>query len=154
MRSFEPKMKKYWFDILIYGLSLGLLLTAIQFFQYKLVFLHGAFDWYAAVIAIVFCTLGIWAGYQLTQKKKASAGAQPTDAFEVSSEAIEKLGITPRELEVLQLIANGHSNQEIAQLLFVSLNTVKTHISNVLSKLNAQRRTQAIQRAKDEGLLP
>ena len=73
MRSFEPKMKKYWFDILIYGLSLGLLLTAIQFFQYKLVFLHGAFDWYAAVIAIVFCTLGIWAGYQLTQKKHESS---------------------------------------------------------------------------------
>ena len=143
-------MKKYWWDILVYGLSLGLLLAALQAFQYKWIILKNAVEWYAGLIALLFTAVGIWAGIKLTGKKQAPATPHPPPSPEA---AMLKLGITPRELEVLQLMEKGHSNQEIADRLFVSLNTVKTHISNVLSKLQAERRTQAIQRAKSLGLL-
>ncbi len=99
-------------------------------------------------------SLGIWAGQKIIRKKVTPDTIVPPPAFQSSEAAMAKFGITPRELEVLQLIALGHSNQEIADQLFVSLNTIKTHISNVLAKLDAERRTQAIQKAKTLGLLP
>ena len=146
---FASFMKKYWSDILMYGLTLGLLLAALEVLQYKWIFLKNSTDLYVGIIAVLFLAVGLWAGNKLYGKK----GAARNEPFEVSEAAIAKLGITPRELEVLQLMAQGHSNQQIAEQLFVSLNTVKTHISNVLSKLNAARRTQAIQKAKTLGLI-
>ena len=142
-----------WANILLYGLVLGLLLAALQFFQYRLVVMEHAEEWYIGLIALLFTGLGIWAGGKLTRKKPADDSPVVTTAFRPKEEVLEKLGITPREMEVLELIALGLSNQEIADQLFVSLNTVKTHTSNVLSKLDAQRRTQAIQKAKELGLL-
>ncbi len=145
-------MKKYWTNILLYGLSLGLLLAALQFFQYKWVFVKNAVEWYAGLVALLFSAVGIWAGQKFSKKQPilvaaATAPMQPDEA------ALARLGITPRELEVLQLMAQGHSNQQIADQLYVSLNTVKTHISNLLSKLDAARRTQAIQKAKALGII-
>jgi NarL family two-component system response regulator LiaR len=147
-------MKKFWSNILIYGLSLGLLLAGLQVFQYKWVYIKNATEWYAGLIAVLFTVIGIWAGQKLIRKKVTPDTIVPPPAFQSSEAAMAKFGITPRELEVLQLIALGHSNQEIADQLFVSLNTIKTHISNVLAKLDAERRTQAIQKAKTLGLLP
>ncbi len=144
-----------WATILLYGLALGLLLAALQFFQYRLVVLEHAVEWYVGLVALLFMVLGIWAGRKLTAKRPAREAAPPASPtlLRPKEEVLEKFGITPREYEVLQLIAQGLSNQEIADRLFVSLNTVKTHTSNVFGKLDAQRRTQAIQKAKTLGLL-
>ena len=142
-----------WATILLYGLVLGLLLAALQFFQYRLVIMEHAAEWYVGMVALLFTGVGIWAGKKLTNKKKAEGSHVDTAPFRPKPEVLEQLGITPRELEVLELISQGLSNREIAERLFVSLNTVKTHTSNVFSKLDAQRRTQAIQKAKMLGLL-
>ncbi len=146
-----------WTSILLYGLVLGLSLAALQFFQYKLIVLEHAEHWYIGLVALLFTAVGIWAGNKLTRKKQASFPAAPPEneaAGHSKGEMLQRMGITPRELEVLELVAQGLSNQEIADRLFVSLNTVKTHASNIFGKLDAQRRTQAIQKAKALGLLP
>ena len=142
-----------WATILFYGLALGLLLAALQFFQYRLVVLEHAVEWYVGLVALMFTGVGIWAGRKWTRNKTVGEPLAVVAPFRPKEEVLEKLGITPREMEVLELIALGLSNQEIANRLFVSLNTVKTHTSNVFSKLDAQRRTQAIQKAKMLGLL-
>lgn len=144
--------KSWWVNILLYGLSLGLLLAALQFSQFRLLTFGDAEEWYIALVAVLFAVLGIWAGRKLA-KKKNRLPAFSAPPFQPKEEVLEKLGITPRELEVLEQMAKGLSNQEIAEKLFVSLNTVKTHSSNVFSKLGVQRRTQAIQQAKELGLL-
>lgn len=148
-------MKWNW-TILMYGLALGLLLVSLEFLQYRWMILDHASELYAGVVAVLFTAVGIWAGMQLTRKKPGPepASVRPETPFEADPKLLERLGITPRELEVLQWIAHGLSNQEIAERMFVSLNTVKTHTSNVFSKLDVQRRTQAVQKAKDLGLLP
>lgn len=141
-------------NILLYGLALGLLLAALQFFQYRLVVLQHAVEWYVGLVALLFMGLGIWAGRKLTAKKPATSPVLPgQEPVRPKEEVLEKTGITPREYEVLELMAQGLTNQEIADRLYVSLNTVKTHTSNVFGKLDAQRRTQAIQKAKALGLL-
>lgn len=142
--------KQFWSEIFLYGLSIALMLVAIQFLQYRWILLKNATEWYSAVLALLFCTAGIWAGMKLSKRNKTELPVRQADM----QTGIALSGITPRELEVLQLMARGHSNQEIANLLFVSLNTVKTHISSLLSKLDAQRRTQAIQKAKSLGIIP
>lgn len=146
-------LKSWWSSILLYGLSLGLLLAALQFSQFRILTHKSAEKWYIGFIALLFAGLGIWAGIKWTKKTKAIQISVASAAVP-RQEQLDKLGITPREFEVLEQIALGLSNQEIAEKLFVSLNTVKTHASNVFSKLGAQRRTQAIQQAKALGLLP
>ena len=142
-----------WANWLFYGLILGLLLTAMQFFQYRLVLLRHSTEWYVGLVALLFTVLGIWAGMKLTRKLPlAETNIEPLPAL-AKEEILEQSGITPRELEVLDLMASGLSNQEIADRLYVSLNTVKTHASNLFSKLDVQRRTQAIQKAKQLGLI-
>lgn len=150
---FAVQMKNQWLPVVYYGLALGLLLVAMQFFQYKWILLRHSAEWYIGLIALIFTILGVWAGTRLTRKNPASVAPPNPPPLQSSETVAQELGITPRELDVLRLIALGHSNQEIADTLFVSLNTVKTHISNVLSKLDAERRTQAIQKAKTLGLL-
>ncbi len=141
--------------IVWYGLALGLLLAALQLAQYRLLVLDHALELYVALIAVLFTVVGVWAGQRLTRKKKTTFPPEPSPVLQGADleKALEKLGITPREYEVLQLIAQGLSNQEIAGRMFVSLNTVKTHTSNLFSKLDAQRRTQAVQKAQSLGLL-
>ena len=146
-------MKKYWLNILLYGGSLGLLLVALQVFKYKWVLVKNDLEGYVGAIALLFTAIGVWVGSRLLAKKAPLLPtAMPNDAAPDKA-LLTKHGLTPREYDVLQLMALGHSNQEIAGQLFVSLNTVKTHISSILSKLNAERRTQAVQKAKMLGLL-
>lgn len=144
------RSQSWWTSILLYGLSLGLLLAALQFSQYRLLTFGNSEKWYVGLVAALFAVLGIWAGKKLSPPKKP---ATHLPEFRPDAGALEKTGLTPRELEVLEQMALGLSNQEIAEKLFVSLNTVKTHSSNVFSKLGVQRRTQAIQRAKEWGIL-
>jgi len=99
---------------------------------------------------VMFTALGIWAGLRLTQKKVIMVGAE----YIFNGTELQRLGISKREHEVLELMAKGLSNQEIADKLFVSLNTIKTHTSNLFLKLEVSRRTQAIQKAKELRLIP
>lgn len=145
-----------WTILLLYGAVLGLLLAALQFFQYRLLILRNAEEWYIGLIALLFSAVGIWAGGKWTQKKVPSSSPVESVVPEFLSEPKKipaQNNFTLREMEVLQLIAQGLSNQEIADKLFLSLNTIKTHTSKVFAKLDAQRRTQAIRNAKELGLL-
>ena len=146
--------------ILLYGLIGGAVITALQLVQYRFLVVEHSLEIYGGLVALLFASLGIWLGLRLTRPtervviREVSVPAPPTVAFVLNAASVERLGVTPRELEILQLIAAGLSNREIAERLNVSENTVKTHSSRLFSKLDARRRTQAVQIAKEAGLLP
>jgi DNA-binding CsgD family transcriptional regulator len=137
--------------ILMYGLALAALISLLKFLEYKLFVRDLAIEFYIGIIALMFTILGVWVGLKLTLKKTIII-TNPDFQFDQSK--LDRLTISKREYEVLELMAKGLSNQEIADKLFVSLNTIKTHSSNLFLKLEAKRRTQAIQRAKELGLIP
>ena len=115
-------------------------------------FIHDfSIEFYIGFIALLFTVLGIWVGYRLTHRKIVVPATVP---FELNEGQLEKMGISKRELEVLELMAKGFSNQEIADKLFISLNTIKTHSSNLFLKLDVSRRTQAVQKGKELRLIP
>ncbi len=134
---------------MIYGLGMAVLIFALKYLEYRLVVHDLSIEFYVGIIAIFFTGLGIWAGLRLTSKKVIMVGPM----FILNETELQRLGISKRELEVLELIAKGLSNQEIADKLFVSLNTIKTHTSNLFLKLEVSRRTQAIQKAKELRLI-
>jgi len=136
--------------IFIYGCALAAFAGLLKFIEYRFFVLDLSLEFYLGTVAVFFTGLGIWAGLRLTQKKTVIL----TPDFKLNETALQRLGISKREYEVLELIAQGLSNQEIAEKLFVSLNTVKTHSSNLFMKLEARRRTEAIRRAKELRLLP
>ena len=138
---------------LIYGLSLAFLVFLLKFLEYRYIVHDLSLEFYLGLIAILCTALGVWAGLRLTRPKRILVPVS-SDDFKLNEELLTQTGISKREYAVLELMAKGHSNQEIADALFVSLNTVKTHSSNLFVKLNAKRRTQAIQRAKELGLIP
>ncbi len=125
-----------------YALALAGGAFALQWLEYNYVTRVFAPEIYIALIALAFTSLGIWAGYRLTPKTSALP-------FERNDAAIKSLGLTEREVGVLKLLASGSANKEIARALDISPNTVKTHISNLFQKLEVQRRTQAIQKARE-----
>ena len=137
--------------ILIYGLALAALITLLKFLEYRLFVRDLSIEFYVGIVAIMFIVLGVWVGLRLTRKKTIII-TNPNFQFDESR--LERFGISKREYEVLELMARGLSNQEIADKLFVSLNTIKTHSSNLFLKLEAKRRTQAIQKAKELDLIP
>ena len=145
-------------DILLYGLSGGLLILVLKLTEYRFLVIEHSFEIYGALIAALFAALGIWLGLTLTRKKPSviikEIPAQPSEPFVLDEARLAELAITPRELEILALIAAGLSNREIAARLFVSENTVKTHSSRIFDKLGARRRTQAVQIAKTSRLIP
>lgn len=139
--------------ILIYGAVLAVLVFLLKFVEYRYMVRDLSLEFYVGLVAILFTVIGVWAGLKIT-RKKAIIMAQPTAGFKVKEEHLRQLGISRREYEVLELMARGLTNQEIGDRLFVSLNTVKTHSSNLFVKLDVRRRTQAIQKAKELHLLP
>lgn len=143
-------------QILIYGLVGGLLIVLLKWTEYRFLVVEHSVEIYGGLTAAIFAVLGIWLGLRLTRPKivfkEVSVPAQ--GHFVPNESKREDLGITPREIEILELIAKGLSNREIAQKLFVSENTVKTHSSRVFDKLGAKRRTQAVQLGKEFGLIP
>ncbi len=136
--------------ILLYSLALAALLFLLQWLQFGYIVRDLSLEFYLGVVAVVFTAVGIWAGLKLT-KPKTKVVLQSNFIF--NEEEYNRLGISKRELEVLGLMAQGLSNQEIADKLFVSLNTIKTHSANLFIKLDAKRRTQAVQKAKELGLI-
>lgn len=149
-----------WRNVLLYGLLLGLFLLSLQLLSYRFLIVQNRFEWYAGIIALLFMALGLWLGFKLIKPKHIIETRElvkefaPTETFQLNIEQLELSGISKRELEVLQLMAEGLSNKEIAERLFVSLNTVKTHASKIFEKLDVKRRTQAIQKSKELGLIP
>ena len=149
---------------LIYGLCGGLLIVALKLVEYRFLVVEHSVELYGALIALLFAGVGISVGLKLTRRKEVIVERElivqrevtvPASApFAVNEERLREVAITKRELEILELIANGLSNREIADKLFVSENTVKTHSSRLFDKLSAKRRTQAVQIAKDLGLIP
>ena len=146
-------MKK---TVLLYGVLAGLLIAALKVIEYRFLVLEHSFEIYGGLVAVLFAGLGLWLGLRITRPRPAAAvpTAHTEGPFRPNLGRYEQLGITPREREILELIAAGLSNQEIAEKLFVSQNTVKTHASRLFDKLDARRRTQAVQIAKREGLIP
>jgi DNA-binding CsgD family transcriptional regulator len=139
----------------IYGACGGLLIVAMRFVEYRFLVVQHSFEIYAALIAAAFATVGIWLGLTITRRVVVvkEIPVPTTEPFVADTARIEALGITPRELQVLQLIAEGLSTKEMADRLFVSENTVKTHTGRVLDKLGASRRTQAVQLAKHQRII-
>jgi DNA-binding CsgD family transcriptional regulator len=156
--------------VLIFGLVGGLLIAILQYTEYRFVILSHSVELYGALVAILFATFGIWLGLRITRSREtiretvvvkevlvpAEAPALEPLARNTAHQQTQQrtLGITARELEILTLVARGLSNREIATQLFVSENTVKTHCARAFDKLGAARRTQAVQRGKELGLLP
>ncbi|HEV2180065.1 MAG TPA: response regulator transcription factor [Gemmatimonadaceae bacterium] len=141
--------------ILLFGLLGGVLIAFLQLIEYRFLVVEHSLEIYGALVAMLFSITGIWLGRKFTHPRPAPAAApgHVETPFVVDRERMEKLGITPREYQILELIAAGLSNREIAGKLFVSENTVKTHSRRLFGKLDASRRTQAVRRAKDAGLL-
>lgn len=144
--------------ILLYGLLGGVLIAGLKFIEYRWLVLEHSVEIYGGLVAAIFAGLGIWLGLRLTRPKETIIVREvevpaPVN-FECDERKLEALSITPRELEILELIAEGLSNRQIAARLFVSENTVKTHSSRVFDKLGVQRRTQAVQLAKQFRLIP
>ena len=154
MVSFFRKYK----SILLYAVSLVVILIALQVLQYKLLLVNHSYELYILCIAIVFTGLGIWLALKLVRPKKeiqtiiVEKNIVVKELTEQDLQEIEKqkqqLGLSSREIEVLQLMAQGLSNQEIADRLFLSLPTIKSHSSNLFFKLDVNRRTQAIEKAR------
>jgi ATP/maltotriose-dependent transcriptional regulator MalT len=144
--------------VLLYGLLAGVLIAALRLIEYRWLVLEHSVEIYGGLVAAVFATLGIWLGLKLTRHTETVVVREvmvPAPANFVRDQSkVDSLGITPRELEVLELIAAGLSNKEIAERVYVSENTVKTHSSRVFDKLGARRRTQAVQLGKELRLIP
>ena len=144
--------------VLIFGLVGGALVVLLKLTEYRLLVIEHSFELYAGLIAAIFAAFGIWLGIRLNTSRHKIITIEvprPNDQpFTINGKKRDELGITPRELEILELVAAGMSNREIAGKLYVSENTVKTHCARAFDKLGAARRTQAVQRGKELGLLP
>ena len=152
--------------VLIFGLVGGILVAILKYTEYRFVIIEHSVQLYSALVAILFAAFGIWLGLRITRSRETiretvivrevlvPAKAPALDPFAPNTAHQQTLGITTRELEILTLVARGFSNREIATQLFVSENTVKTHCARTFDKLGAARRTQAVLRGKELGLLP
>lgn len=147
-------------NIILYGSSLALLLLLLRWLEFRFLVLNHALDIYIGAIALIFTGLGIWLALKLAKPKtqtiivEKEVYVQPQEEFVLNEAELEKLAISKRELEVLELMAKGMSNQEIAERLFVSLNTIKTHSGKIFEKLDVKRRTQAVEKAKRLSIIP
>ena len=153
--------------VVLYGLLGGVLIATLKLVEYRFLIIEHSLEIYGGIIALIFAALGIWLGLRLTRPRETVVVREvsvevrvpvevpvPVDGpFQRNEARLAQLGITPRDLEILEAIAAGLSNREIAERLFVSENTVKTHTARLFDKLSARRRTQAVQRAKQEGLI-
>lgn len=138
-------MKK---TVLIYGLALALLVFLLEYFEYRFFIREMSSELFVFIIALTFTGLGLWVGKKLTNQTKIES-----PPFEQNEKAIRYLKISERELEVLKLVAEGLSNKQISEKLFVSVNTTKTHLSHLYEKLEVKRRTQAVEKAKSLKLI-
>lgn len=155
MRDFFRKYK----STILYGISLAGLLFLVKWLELRFIIINHALEIYVGSIAVVFTALGIWLALKLSKPKKETIVIEKeiyidTTEFIQDKGQLEKLNLSRREMEVLDLMAQGCSNQEIASQLFVSVPTIKTHSSKLFEKLDVSRRTQAVEKAKRLRIIP
>ena len=145
---------------IIYSISLAFLLFLLKWLELRFIIFDHSIEIYIGLIAIIFTGLGIWLALKLSKPKietvfvEKEVYVQRNENFVLDTSLIAQLQLSKRELEILNLLAEGHSNQEIAAKLFVSVSTVKTHIQNLFEKLDVKRRIQAIEKARSLNLIP
>ncbi len=149
-------MQTHHKEILLNALALAGLLFLLRWLELRLVIIEHSFEIYASAIALIFTLLGIWLAMKITKPRKEIVIVEKEvtyDNFIFNDKECLRRNISKRELEVLSLLADGLSNAEIAERLFVSMNNVKTHVSKLLEKLEVSRRKQAIDKARRLGLI-
>jgi len=145
---------------IVYSISLAFLLFLLKWLELRFIIFDHSFEIYIGFIAIIFTALGIWLALKLSKPKietvviEKEVCVNRNENFILDTSLISQLELSKRELEILSLLAQGHSNQEIATKLFVSISTVKTHIQNLFEKLDVKRRIQAVEKAKRLNLIP
>jgi DNA-binding CsgD family transcriptional regulator len=159
---------------IIYGSSLAFLLFLLKWLEFRFIIYDHSFEIYIGLIAFIFTGLGIWLALKLSRRHVAGTKPNieivvvekevylnsnenlphPPAGFKLNTSLVAQLELRKREMEILGLLAQGHSNREIAAKLFISLSTVKTHIQNIFEKLEVKRRTQAVDKAKRLNLIP
>ncbi|HLG34287.1 MAG TPA: LuxR C-terminal-related transcriptional regulator [Bacteroidia bacterium] len=143
-----------------YSISLAFLLFLLKWLELRFIIFDHSFEIYIGAIAVIFTALGIWLALKLSKPKIETVVVEKevyvnrNENFVLDKSLVSQLELSKRELEILSLLAQGHSNQEIAAKLFVSLSTVKTHIQNLFEKLDVKRRIQAVEKAKRLNLIP
>ena len=152
--------------VLLYGAAGGVLIALLRYVEYQHFIRVYPTEVYGGIIALIFTAVGVWAGLRLTRPKEVpvevivvkevpvEVRVSDSGPFSVNESRLRELGITPREHEILGLIAEGLSNREIGERLFVSENTVKTHSSRLFEKMSVNRRVQAVQKGRELGLIP
>lgn len=152
-------MAKYKATIL-YSIGLAVLLFLLKWLELRFIIFSHSYEIYIGLIAVIFTALGIWLALKLSKPKIETIVVEkqvyvPRNGdFVLNTALVSQLELSKRELEILNLLARGCSNQEIAAQLFVSLSTVKTHNQNIFEKLDVKRRTQAVEKAKRLSLIP
>ncbi len=147
-------------QIIVYGIALAVLLFLLKWLETRYILLDQQLDIYLGIVAVLFTALGIWLALKIRKpkvetvivEKKVVLASGPD--FILNEDEVRRLNLSKRELEVLQLMADGLSNQEIAERLFVSLNTIKTHSAQIFEKMEVKRRTQAVDMAKRLSIIP
>lgn len=150
---------KHHKELLGYAVMMAILMLLLRWLEFRFLIFEHQFEIYVGLIAAFFLLFGIWLANKITKPKEKTIIVEkeiriPNKAFILNEAELESRKISKRELEVLTLMAEGLSNNEIAERLFVSLNTVKTHSAKLFEKLEVKRRTQAIETAKKLSLLP
>lgn len=159
MSSLKNIFTRYRY-IVLYGLLMAVLVFVLKWLQWRFLIVESSIEIYVGVIALFFTVLGIVVSWQFSKRKvhtiviEKEVPVPVHQPFAVDGVALEKLNLTPREYEVLQLMAKGHSNTEIAEALFLSLSTIKTHASNLFVKMDVSSRTKAIEKAKRLKITP
>jgi two-component system, NarL family, response regulator LiaR len=150
------KLKGEYGQLILYGICMALLLFLLKWLELRFVIIDHALEVYVGAIALIFTGLGIWLAMKIVKPKLRVVEKEVyvSKPFSMNQKELELLNLSKRELEVLQLMAEGLSNKEIADRLFVSLSTIKTHANNLFDKMNVERRTQAIEKGKRLGIIP
>src|SRR5258708_9293423 len=145
---------------IVYSISLAFLLFLLKWLELRFIIFDHSFEIYIGFIAVIFTALGIWLALKLSKPKIETVVVEKevyvnrNENFVLNASLVSQLELSKRELEILGLLAQGHSNQEIAANLFISLSTVKTHNQNLFEKLDVKRRIQAVEKAKRLNLIP
>lgn len=154
-----PLQWKKYRQVVFYAISLAFLLALLRWLEVRFLIMTNTFEVYGTGIAIIFSGLGIWLATKFSKPKIETRIVEkeiikPGNEFKFNQSFFDELRLSRRELEVLQLMSEGLSNQEIADRLYVSLNTVKTHNTRLFEKMDVKRRTQAIEIGKKMALIP
>ncbi|MEP7196205.1 MAG: LuxR C-terminal-related transcriptional regulator [Saprospiraceae bacterium] len=146
---------------IVYSISLAFLLFLLKWLELRFILFDHSFEIYIGCIAVIFTTLGIWLALKLSKPKTQIVEKEiyinsynQQEGFVLNTSLVSELEISKREMEILNLLAQGHSNQEIASILFISLSTVKSHNQSLFEKLEVKRRIQAVEKAKNLNLIP